>query len=298
MIQTTQDRYPSRVGGQTQWLPRVDPVVWGKEQNGPLSADQLGFYEQNGYLFLPQFFAGAPLHRLVAELERIGRKAAESDAPEVIREKDSDQVRSVFAVHQSSPVFAELVRDPTLIAAARQILDGAVYIHQSRINFKYGFEGEGFYWHSDFETWHVEDGMPAMRAFSCSIALSDNTIYNGSLMVIPGSHRQFISCPGHTPEDHYKRSLKQQEYGTPDQATLTQLVAEGGLAMPTGPAGSVLFFDCNLMHGSGGNITPLPRHNLFFVYNAVENALVEPFSGQKPRPQYIATRAQEAQPLG
>ncbi|MEX1271514.1 MAG: phytanoyl-CoA dioxygenase family protein, partial [Acidimicrobiia bacterium] len=56
------------------------------------------------------------------------------------------------------------------------------------------------------------------------------------------------------------------------------------------PAGSVLFFDCNIMHGSPNNISPLPRTNGFLVYNSVENAAVEPFGTDEARPEHIATR--------
>ncbi|MES8739290.1 phytanoyl-CoA dioxygenase family protein, partial [Cutibacterium acnes] len=83
---------------------------------------------------------------------------------------------------------------------SRVNFNATLLIHQSRINLKNGFNGKEFYWHSDFETWHVEDGMPNMRAVSCSITLTDNTVYNGSLMVIPGSHKYFVSCVGETPE--------------------------------------------------------------------------------------------------
>ena len=58
-----------------------------------------------------------------------------------------------------------------------------------------------------------------------------------------------------------------------------------------GDPGSVVFFDCNVMHGSPDNITPAPRTNAFFGYNAVDNALVEPFGGTAPRPNHIASRA-------
>ena len=44
-----------------------------------------------------------------------------------------------------------------------------------------------------------------------------------------------------------------------------------------GPAGTVVVFDCNTMHGSNGNITPMPRANAFLVYNALSNALQEPY---------------------
>jgi hypothetical protein len=48
-----------------------------------------------------------------------------------------------------------------VVGPARQLLGSDVYVHQSRVNFKPGFNGQDFYWHSDFETWHAEDGMPA-----------------------------------------------------------------------------------------------------------------------------------------
>ncbi|HZG79475.1 MAG TPA: phytanoyl-CoA dioxygenase family protein, partial [Brevibacillus sp.] len=71
---------------------------------------------------------------------------------------------------------------------------------------------------------------------------------------------------------------------------LAKLVEKHGIDTMTGPAGSVVLFDCNTMHGSNSNISPLPRSNVFMVYNSVENKLVAPFSGQQPRPDYIATR--------
>jgi len=130
-----------------------------------------------------------------------------------------------------------------------------------------------------------------MRALSCSIALEDNNANNGPLMVVPGSHRTFVSCVGQAPDDHYKSSLRRQEYGVPDQESLKHLVEQGGIAAPTGKAGSIILFDCNLMHGSNSNITPYPRSNIFIVYNSVENKLTAPYSGQQPRPDFIATRS-------
>ncbi|MFC6670362.1 phytanoyl-CoA dioxygenase family protein [Marinobacterium aestuariivivens] len=173
---------------------------------------------------------------------------------------------------------------------ARFILGGDIYIHQSRMNFKPGFNGKEFYWHSDFETWHVEDGMPRMRALSCSILLTDNDINNGPLMLVPGSHRHYITCVGETPENHYQHSLRKQEYGVPDHNSLSELVSRYGIDTATGPAGSVVFFDCNTMHGSNSNITPAPRSNLFFVYNQVGNSLQDPYCHQAPRPGFIADR--------
>jgi len=132
--------------------------------------------------------------------------------------------------------------------------------------------------------------MPRPRAVSCSIALTDNYPFNGGLMVMPGSQRTFVQCIGETPENHYKNSLREQEIGVPSEENITKLAAEHGIDQFTGPAGSALFFDSNIMHGSGNNITPFPRSNIFLVFNSVENTLVEPFAAPAPRPEFIAAR--------
>src|SRR5690606_5632166 len=266
-------------------------VVYQSRLNqSEIGTDELSFYEQNGYLFLESFFQEEEVEEFKQETKRLLTESRGSDRPEVILEPEGEEVRSVFAVHKDDVFFQKLANSPRLLAIVKQILGSDVYIHQSRINFKPGFTGKEFYWHSDFETWHAEDGMPRMRALSCSIALEDNNVYNGALMIIPGSHQWFVSCVGETPEDHFKDSLRRQEYGVPDQESLTKLVQQGGINMPTGKAGSVLLFDCNVMHGSSANISPYPRSNAFFVYNSVENKLEDPFASQKPRPDYIATR--------
>lgn len=285
------DLYPSRCNAQPAMLERKDPVVYpGYEEAGPLTQDQINFFDQNGYLFLEQFFSVQETEQLRKDLDIVLEKSRNSTRPEVVTEPGSDEVRSVFAVHRDEAAFRALSRDDRLTGAVKQILGSRIYIHQSRINFKPGFHGKEFYWHSDFETWHVEDGMPRMRALSCSILLEPNMGQNGPLIVIPGSHKTFVSCVGAAPENHYKQSLRKQEFGVPDHESLRKLVQQKGLETPVGPAGSVLMFDCNIMHGSNSNITPFSRSNVFFVYNSVENQLAEPFSGTEPRPEFLAHR--------
>jgi ectoine hydroxylase len=284
------DPYPSRVGGEARVLPRVDPVAWPGGR-GPLDVAALERFARHGFLALPAFFPASEAAELRTELDALIRTRATDPSEEIVREPESDEIRSIFAVHSSHPRFAALAADPRLLGVAEQLLASRVYVHQSRVNRKPGFDGREFPWHSDFETWHVEDGMPRMRAVSMALALTENTPHNGPLMLVPGSHHHFVACPGRTPENHYRRSLRRQEYGTPDRGILTRLVERGGIEAPTGPAGSVVFFDCNVMHGSSGNITPLARSNVFVVYNSVHNALVEPFGGTKPRPEHVASRA-------
>lgn len=284
------DLYPTRSGDRATITLRRDPVVHdGDGADAVLDPSTLRDFARDGYLFLDSFFDDGDVAVLLDEVGRLSREA-DSEDERVIRETRSNAVRSLFAVHEGNDVFARIVRHPRLVGMARQILGGPVYVHQSRVNLQPAFVGTGFYWHSDFETWHAEDGMPRMRAVSLSIALTPNTPCNGPLMVMPGSHHYFVSCVGDTPDDHYKTSLRRQDVGTPDHDSLSWLHGKGGIAAPTGPAGSILVFDCNTMHGSNSNISPLPRTNLFVVYNSVENALEQPFAGTSPRPDFIGHR--------
>ncbi|WP_324785453.1 ectoine hydroxylase [Streptomyces sp. H51] len=284
------DLYPTRGTGEVT-VPRQDPVVWGSPDTpGPISTADLQEYERDGFLTVDRLIAPDEVEVCRRELERLVRDPAVRADERSVVEPRSKEIRSVFEVHRISEVFADLVRDERVVGRARQILGSDVYVHQSRINVKPGFGASGFYWHSDFETWHAEDGLPNMRTVSVSIALTENHDTNGGLMIMPGSHRTFLGCAGATPEDNYKKSLRMQDAGTPSDEALTAMASRYGIRLFTGQAGSATWFDCNCMHGSGDNITPFPRSNVFIVFNSVENAAVEPFAASVRRPEFIGAR--------
>jgi ectoine hydroxylase len=263
-------------------------VLWGGAA-GPWDQAALEAYEREGYRFQPGLFSPQETAELLAEAERLAAEASPRDRG-VVAEPGNDIIRSVFRLHRLSDTFRSVCQDQRLAGAARQLLGSEVYVHQSRINYKPAFDGKEFFWHSDFETWHVEDGMPRMRAVSVSLSLTESNEFNGPLMVVPGSHRTYIRCQGQTPEDHYQQSLRKQEYGVPSREAMQLLIDQGGLTAPKGPGGSGLFFECNLMHGSAGNMSPYPRINFFVVFNSLENTMAEPFGDRPPRPDYLAER--------
>ncbi|AYN42001.1 ectoine hydroxylase [Streptomyces dangxiongensis] len=287
---TVTDLYPTR-GTSEVAVPRRDPVLWGSPDTpGPVPTAELQAYERDGFLTVDQLITPDEVEVYRRELDRLVADPAIRADERSIVEPRSQEIRSVFEVHRISEVFANLVRDPRVVDRARQILGSDVYVHQSRINVKPGFGASGFYWHSDFETWHAEDGLPNMRTVSVSIALTEDHDTNGGLMIMPGSHRTFLGCAGAAPEDNHKKSLQMQDAGTPSDEALTALAGEHGIRLFTGPAGSATWFDCNCMHGSGDNITPFPRSNVFIVFNSVENTAVEPFAAPVPRPEFIGAR--------
>jgi ectoine hydroxylase len=286
----TADLYPTRTPDDPTFIPRRDPVAYGTPGDGPLGTSELAGFDLNGFHTINQLISPGEVAAYRAELRRLSENEELKADERTVVEPGSSEVRSIFEVHKISEVFAGLLTGPAVVGLARQILGSDVYIHQSRVNFKPGFGGNGFYWHSDFETWHAEDGMPRMRAVSVSIALTENRDCNGPLMIMPGSHRTFVPCLGETPADHYRESLQKQEIGTPGPASLRALADTHGIQQFTGPAGSATLFDCNCMHGSNSNITPFPRSNVFAVFNSVDNALTDPYAAPAPRPSFIAAR--------
>ena len=289
-LERTPDIYPTRVAAEAKEIAREDAVVWGRTGDGPLNADELAGYGTRGYLAVDRLVNPDEVDKLRAELNRLSADPDVRADERTVVEARSQEVRSIFEVHQISEVFDSIVRDPRVVGRARQILGSDVYVHQSRVNFKPGFGGGDFFWHSDFETWHAEDGMPGMRAVSVSISLTDNHSFNGPLMIMPGSHKTYVSCVGETPDENYKSSLVMQGAGTPDGATLTRMSERHGIDVLAGGAGDAIMFDCNCMHGSNGNITPFPRSNVFIVFNSVDNACVEPFAAPEARPTFIGAR--------
>lgn len=296
MLQQT-DPFPTRLEEPREMFHRSDPVVHScaeRRWTGPLDEEALSRYERDGFVWFEGFFSRSLIEPFFEELEEMAKDGTLMNSDQVVKDPESGELRSVFAMHELSERFARLTRDPRILGMVRQLLGGEAYIHQSRINDKYGFAGGGFDWHSDFETWHAEDGMPRMCSVSASLMLTDNNEFNGPLMLIPGSHRYFVPCVGKTPEDNWKQSLKSQTVGVPDHDSLARLVNEGGIVAPKGPPGSLLLFECNTLHASNKNLSPWPRANLFFVYNSVDNELVQPFSGCRPRPEFLATRRNTA----
>lgn len=284
------DHYPSR-GEQERIIARRDPVLHVEPAaDKPLDQAELAAFRNDGFLVLDGIFSPSEISDIQTEQRKLALQKSLLKNPWAITEKTNDELRSLFQVTHYSDLLRSVASHPKIIAIVKQILGKDIYLYQSRLNYKPSFLGQGFYWHSDFETWHVEDGMPNMHALSVSIALTENTEINGPLMVIPASHHSFIACAGATPKNHFRESLKQQSYGTPSVTALEKLISKRQISPIYGKAGCITIFDCNLMHGSNSNISGQARSNAFFVYNSLDNRPNHPFSGQAPRPEFLCHR--------
>ncbi len=289
---TSKDSYTTRVKGGGQILPRLEPVVFDHEGDRPsaLPDEQLEAYAKDGYLFRDAFFSEPEVKAFLLEAESLRTSERVRQSELSLTDPTSGESRAIFGVDTVSELFSKLARDVRILEIVRQILGSEVYLHQSRVNFAPGFRGEGEYWHSDFETWHAEDGMPQMRAICCEINLDPTHAYSGPTMLIPGSHKFFCQCSSATTEDYHQQALRKQDDGLPSEEQLRWLTEQSGIMPITGVAGSLLLYDCNLVHGAVSNMTPFPQNGIFFAYNSVENPLSAPYAAPYERPWFMGNR--------
>lgn len=254
-----------------------------------LSQEQINFYHEQGYLFVPDCFSPEEVALMKAQLPAIYAE----DTPARVLEEGTNVVRMIHGSHKSNPVFGRLVRHPMILQPAMQLLDDQVYVHQFKVNAKAAFAGEVWAWHQDYVFWHKEDGMPTPRTVNATVFLDDVTEFNGPLVVIPTTHR--IGMQDENARDvaleedeptwmsHLTTDLK---YSL-EQKTLAKYVTEFGMVGPKGKAGSVLYFNPSIFHGSAPNISPFDRAMALVTYNSVENHL-QPV--ENPRPWFLAER--------
>jgi ectoine hydroxylase len=239
---------------------------------------QLRQYDDQGFLLCRGLIQADELAAVEEALADI--LAGSDDEDHLHRERErSGAVRQVYLTDRYCPAFQRLAHHPKITAPVAQILGPDFYIWHSKINVKDSFEGTVWLWHQDYGYW-VFDGV-APRLVSVMILLDRATINNGSMMVVPGSHRWGDL-------DHYSdtvtTSYKQWCIKTDMLRTHLQ---EDMIQHVTGEPGDVLFFDCNLVHGSGHNMSPLPRKTYIIAYNALDN---KPRPVENPRPDWVVSR--------
>jgi ectoine hydroxylase len=256
-----------------------------------LTHEQVEAYRRDGFLFLPQCYSQEETQRI----KERAHAAQQVPGEQIVHEKDAKTVRSLYGLHASDPLFDSLSRHHKLAQSAQALLDGPVYVYQSKLNYKAAFDGDVWDWHQDYIYWLREDGMPASHVLTAALFLDEINEFNGPLTLVPRSHQKGVLSPavydgtpkGYEQGPEWIGNLTAHLRYTVDRRIVSDLAREHGLVAPKGPAGSVLFFDGNVLHASQANISPFPRRVLLYTYNRVDNA---PAKEGLRRPQFLVSR--------
>lgn len=231
----------------------------------------------DGFVFLPELLPTDMLNELRASVPAVLKEIG----PQRYLERDGMTARTVYGLHDRDGVWRAVSESSVLARIARELLREDIYVFQWKISPKTPGVGDQFEWHRDFSYWSSGDGMPAPRALTAAVFLDDIGEDNGPLQVIPASHR----LPP-LPEERNVSELAQQQTSsslpyTVSEDSIDGLRCDHGVFNACGPPGSVIFFDCNLIHGSGSNSSHRPRTLALITYNPVSNA---PRNWPNPRP--------------
>ena len=240
---------------------------------------QLKQYRQEGFLLVPNLLSVEEVAALNTDVPRL----LTGEGSSMHREHEhSGAVRQVYNSHRHVPTFRNLARHPQIVEPVQQILQNSFYIWHSKLNVKEAFEGTVWLWHQDYGYW-IYDGVDS-KLMSVMIFLDPATLNNGCLMVISGSHSWGrLEHNSDTTTTSYKQWCIHK-------SVLKEKVREAEIQQITGQPGDALFFDCNLVHSSNHNLSPIPRKSLIIAYNDIDN---KPRPVEKPRPDWVVSRVFE-----
>ena len=209
-----------------------------------------------GFKYFENLFSREECNLLNNELDTI----LVSSQEKFVTMEENGFLRSVYYLHKSNGRYLDLVRDKRIIKYIENHLGEEVYVHQLAVNLKPSYYGGFWGGHQDFAVWNYYDGIPKPKPIIAAVYLSDVTYENGPISILPKTHkldlRSLYSFPN-------KDNL--------DTSELNKYIEEYGVVIPTGPAGSVLFFNANTIHSSAANLSCHDRRIAIISYNAVTN---------------------------
>ena len=221
-------------------------------------------FEDQGYYILEEFLTEEELSACEDEIERLHKigadfKTAGDDRARSFQlepfAKSTEQdglpvLRKIEQTRDYSDVFKDLSRHRKLVPVVRELLGEDLLLFRSTLMLKPANHGSAHSFHQDSAYWPMRP--PSL--VTVSIALTDSTAENGCIQVIPKSHGWGIQEWGQIARDTDKAETTREDVNT-RQAVDVPL-----------KAGSALLFHSLVVHGSGPNKSPLPRHTALYAY--------------------------------
>lgn len=236
----------------------------GMPVTATLTDEQRAAYDEQGFVRIEGF---ADLATCAAMLDRVVELVRLADAGEPIREAfvmmegqadfagrpPEDRVAKIFRVAREE-VFAEFARRPEVLALVRDLV-GTPEVSNFLSQFIFKNAGAwGQPWHQDSYYFPFDPARPVVGVW---VAVSEATLENGCLHVLPGSHTE----PVH---EHVPDQRPGALYGYVEIVDHAMDASTPVLMQP----GDLLLFDSHLMHRSTDNVSAGLRAAMVYHYAA------------------------------
>jgi hypothetical protein len=231
-----------------------------------LTQDQVGFYNEHGYLRIPQVFTPEETDALADDLDRLVQDWAFTSEGwtgpwrKAYMDPDTEKKSKLTAMHDLhlySAAWARCVSHPRLAEAVSDVLGPNVELHHSTMHIKPPQTGHPFPMHQDYPFYeHIDD-----RYVDVLVHLDDTFHENGEIRFLDGSHKlgaipHVVKNPDGTPCSPH---LPFEQYSL---ETTTPVPAKRG---------DVVFFSIYTIHGSYINQTKDPRRMVRVGYRDPHN---------------------------
>ncbi len=220
-----------------------------------LSADDVAFYRDNGYLMVENAVTPAQLdalRRVTYDLIEKSRGVTESDDVFDLDDGHSaaqPRLTRIKLPHKQHPVYWETLVNSRITDVLKTLLGPNVALSTAKLNTKAPGGGAAVEWHQDWAFYpHTNDDLLAV-----GLMLEDVDEANGPLQVIPGSHKGPVLA--HTNADGVFCGAV--DPGDPD-------FHHDRMVTLTGKAGSMTVHHVRTLHGSAPNMSDRNRFILFY----------------------------------
>jgi ectoine hydroxylase-related dioxygenase (phytanoyl-CoA dioxygenase family) len=214
--------------------------------NYRLSEEQKRFYADNGYLIgLPPIYSREEMERMNAELPQLLSLMEPGETTKDIREW-----------HETSQYLYEICMNPKILDLVEGILGPNFFMWASSFFIKEPFSKAVVGWHQDAYYWP----MKPQHSVTVWLAFDDVDPENGSMKIIPGSHKGGVIKHKHSKQTDSVLTLE-LENGMFREDTAVQFRLK---------AGEISLHDDRAIHGSPANPSARRRAGLTIRYSGTE----------------------------
>ena len=213
-----------------------------------ISADQMRFFEEHGYLIMRDVLESSEVEELKQWAQEVHDWEPQPDSPFMPYEEINDKGRRVLCRTENyanyHAGFNKLLRGSRLTSILSTLSGDDMVLFKEKINYKLAGSG-GFAPHIDANAYtHIKD----VKHLTILLAVDTTDMTNGGLEVVDGSHK--MNCPIAADNCLEPGWIKAQ--------TWTPVELEPG---------QLLVFGSYLAHRSGANTSTKDRKAIYATYN-------------------------------